>query len=90
MAKKAVAMVEVAQKEVADKVAEEEWKKDVETRNDAQLMDTDIPEISTTSVNRHTKFIELGLGLCTLFRPSEVPNLNKFTYNKLSGKIVQE
>lgn len=53
-------------------------------------MDIDIPEISIADANEHTKFSELGLGLCTPFRPSEVPNLKKFTYDKVLGKIVQE
>jgi hypothetical protein len=53
-------------------------------------MDTDISEISTTCVNNNTQFSELVLGLCTSIIPYEVPNLNKFTYDKSIGSILQE
>jgi hypothetical protein len=53
-------------------------------------MDTDVPDISIVDASRHTQFNGLGLGLCTPFRPSEVPKINKFTLDKVLGRIVQE
>ena len=53
-------------------------------------MDTDILEISTICVNDNTQFNGLVLGLCTSFIPYEVLNLNKFTYDKAIGSILQE
>jgi hypothetical protein len=83
--------IKKAKEATTKQLEEERQKKDIETRNDdAQVMDIDIPEISTIGASGHTPFNGLGLGLCTPFRPSEVPNLNKFTYDKVSGKIVQE
>jgi hypothetical protein len=86
-----VAAKEVAWKEASEavekEVEEEKHKKDEEERNnDASPMDTDIPKISTTSANGHTRFSGIDLGLCTPFKPSEVPNLKKFTYDKTTGK----
>jgi hypothetical protein len=79
-------------KEAIEKLIEEEQqKKDVETRSDdSQLMDTNIPKISIVCANRNTPFSGLGLGICTPFIPSEVPILKKITYNKISGRVVQE
>jgi hypothetical protein len=72
------------------KVKEEKHKKYEEARNnDTTPMDTDILEISIVGTSRHAQFGGIGLGICTPFKESEVPNLNKFTCYKAIGRIVQ-
>jgi hypothetical protein len=53
-------------------------------------MDTDILEISTTSINGHAQFSGLGIGICTPLKTKKIPNIKKFTYDKAIGRIVQE
>jgi hypothetical protein len=53
-------------------------------------MDTYISEISIGATNSHTQFGKLDLGLHTPYKPNKVPNLKKFKYDKVMGRIVQE
>jgi hypothetical protein len=53
-------------------------------------MDTNIPEVFIAGANNHNPFSGMDLGFCAPFKENEVPNLNKFTYDKVSGRIVQE
>ena len=81
-----------ATKEVATKATEEnQWKKYEEVENDDTIpMDTDIPKISTGGPNNHTQFNGLDLGHHTPHKPSKIPNLKKFKYEKFTGRIVQQ
>jgi hypothetical protein len=54
------------------------------------LRDIDHLEVFTTGASSHNPFSGMDLGFCTQFKENEVPNLNKFTYDKLSGRIVKE
>jgi hypothetical protein len=77
--------------EATKKEVEEERKRDEEAQNnDTNPMDTNILEISTRGASNHNPFGGLGLGFCTPFRANEVSNLKKFTYDKVSGRIVEE
>jgi hypothetical protein len=78
-------------KEVVDKAEEEQRKKDEEARNSETVpMDTDLPEIFTTCTSGQSQIGGLDLGFEPHLKQAEVPNLKKFTYDKASGKIMQE
>jgi hypothetical protein len=51
-------------------------------------MDTDIPKVFTVGAISHNPFGGMDLEFCTPFKENEVPNLNKFTYDKVSCMIV--
>jgi hypothetical protein len=53
-------------------------------------MDTNLPKIFTAGTSGQSQFGGMNLGFRPLFKEIEVPNLNKFTYDKGLGKIVQE
>jgi hypothetical protein len=69
----------VASEDETKAMKEEQWKKYEESQNNnASLMDTYIPNISTGGSSSHTQFSGLDLGLSTPYRPSKVPNLKNF------------
>jgi hypothetical protein len=50
-------------------------------------METDILEISIGDTNSHTQFDKLYLGIITPYKPSKVPNMKKFIYDKVTEYI---